>query len=342
VSHEPWAIETVGLVKRFSARRGRRSVRADSERLALNRVDLQISKGEIFGLLGPNGAGKTTLVKILATLLLPTEGKAYVGGRDVVSHDRDVRRLIGVVYGDERTFSWRLSVFENLRFYAALYQLPRKQAHRRINELLELVGLEEAAHTPMQDFSSGMKQRASIARGLLGEPAILFLDEPTHNLDPIGARQIRELVRQRVAESTRTVLLATNVMAEAEELCDRVAILDQGRVQLSGTIDELRDRLQTEEAHELVVSDIDASTLRVLGSLPGVHSLHIEQLGGRGHRLDIKAQRGSHAVPMLVRQVVLEGGSVWSSTPREISLEEMFALALNRVMPSDNVEAILG
>jgi ABC-2 type transport system ATP-binding protein len=323
------AVETRALTKRFSRRHGWRGLfRGAGEKIALDHVDLAIRPGEIFGLLGPNGAGKTTLVKILSTLVLPSDGLALVGGLDVTRHSREVRRRIGMVYGDERTFFWRLSVRENLRFYASLYRLPGRGARRRVDDLIALVGLEDAADVPMHHFSTGMKQRAAIARGLVSDPEILFLDEPTRGLDPLAALDLRRFVRERVADGRRAVLVATHMMAEAEELCDRVAFLNQGRIQLLGTIGEIRDALQTEEAHELVVDGVGWHVLDCLRDVPGVRSVRLERLVSGRVFADLRAQRGSRAVPDAIRAIVDAGGDVWSSTPRELSLEEMFAIAV--------------
>ncbi|MBI5285482.1 MAG: ABC transporter ATP-binding protein, partial [Chloroflexi bacterium] len=205
-------IETHDLVMQFPRQQGWKSFfKREPGKLALSGVTLSIPKGEIFGLLGPNGAGKTTLVKILSTLTIPTGGKAYVNGLDVVKDSLGVRGRIGVVYGDERTFYWRLSALDNLLFYAALYGIPPTRARERAWELLELVGLKHAAHTRMHHYSSGMKQRASIARGLINDPDILIMDEPTRTLDPMAALEVRRLVKDRVVNESRTVLIATNI-----------------------------------------------------------------------------------------------------------------------------------
>jgi ABC-2 type transport system ATP-binding protein len=326
----PVAIEVIGLVKRFEARRGWRGPVAGGEgKLALDRVDLAVGRGEVFGLLGPNGAGKTTLIKVLATLVLPDAGAARVAGLDVVRQSRAVRRRIGVVYGDERSFFWRLSALENLRFYAALYGLTGRPAERRIRQLLEVVGLAAAAEVRMHHFSSGMKQRVAIARGLLPDPEILFMDEPTHNLDPLAARELRALVRERVADGRRTVLLTTNIMAEAEELCHRVAFITRGQLQLVGAIGELQALLRAEDVHWLVVSDVGPATLAAARRLPGVRSLDATAAEHGRQRLRLVTWRHSRAAPLVVRAVVEAGGLVWSSVPEELSLERMFEMAID-------------
>lgn len=325
----PPTILVRSLVKRYPLTPGWRSIfRGTGEKIALDEIDLEIHPGEIFGLLGPNGAGKTTLVKILSTLLLPTSGTALVAGIDVVENSLDVRTQIGLVHGDERTFFWRLSVYENLRFYASLYNLSGRDADRRITEVLELVDLASAAHERMDRLSSGMKQRAAIARGLLSDPKILLMDEPTRNLDPIGAHEVRSFIRDRIVASGRTVLLATNLMAEAEEICDRVALLNKGSIILAGTIDELRSVVQFDQVHTLLVSNIARDRLVGLSTIPSVCSVTVEPAGDGMFDLQLGVDLASSAVPEAIRRITQDGGSVWSSTPRELSLDEIFRLVI--------------
>ncbi len=342
----PPAIQTVDLTKKFWRRRSLRPpFRRGPEKVALDRINLTIQTGEVFGLLGPNGAGKTTLVKILCTLMLPTHGRAIIDGLDVVKNSRDVRRRVGMVYGDERTFFWRLSVLENLRFYAALYRIPGKVADRRIRDLLEFVGLAGDAQVEMHHFSTGMKQRAAIARGLLHDPEILFMDEPTRGLDPLAALELREFLRNRVADGRRTVLVATHIMAEAEDLCHRVAFINHGRIQLIGSIEQLRSALRAEDAHVLVVSQIDRLTLETLSHLNGVHSVSITPLQPATYRLEVTSERGAAAIPSIIREVVRQGGNVWSSVPQELTLEEMFAIAARErdlAAPGEGITDVLG
>lgn len=324
------AISTSGLVKRFPREHSWRSlVRGKDEKVALAGIDLAVRPGEVFGLLGPNGAGKTTLIKILCTLLLPSEGQAFVGGLDVVNSSLEIRRKLGLVYGDERTFSWRLSVMENLRFYAGLYGLNRSELDKKIPELLELVGLDVSRDGPMHHFSSGMKQRAAIARGLLNDPDVLLMDEPTRSLDPVAAAELRELIRGRVADGRRTVLLATHLIHEAEALCDRVAVLNNGRLELVGSIRELRSVLRTEDIHQVVVSGLNGGVLERVQRVPGVRSVKTEHKENSRQHLEIGIEQDSPALPQVIRTLVEGGGDIWSSTQRELSLEEIFNIALS-------------
>ena len=238
-----WAIEIEHVTKRFpEPRRYREMLRHPFTRrqlTALDDVTLKVRAGELFGLLGPNGAGKTTLLKLLSTLILPTSGAARVEGHDVAREGGAVRRSIGCVISEERSFYWRLTARQNLRFFAVLNDLYGPSAARRIEEVLDLTGLADAADRPFKAFSSGMKQRLAIARGLLHEPRILLMDEPTRALDAIGAHSIRRFVRDTLIAGGCTVIYATNNLPEAEQLCDRVAILDKGRLRACGALREM-------------------------------------------------------------------------------------------------------
>ena len=207
---------------------------------ALRGVTLHVRGGEVFGLRGPNGAGKTTLLKILSCLVLPDAGTAHIGGHDVVEEDK-VKPMIGLVNSDERSFYWRLSGRENLRFFAELYDVPRPSREARIATLLARVDMVEPADRRFADYSSGMKQRLAIARAMLHDPPILFMDEPTRSLDPASALGLRTFVLDELkARDHKTILIATHNLREAEAMCDRLAILVKGQVRQVGTVDEVR------------------------------------------------------------------------------------------------------
>src|SRR5205809_5166837 len=194
---------------------------------AVRGVSFTIEPGELFGLLGPNGAGKTTTIKMLITLLIPTGGSARVLGLDVVRQAREVRKRIGYVFGGERGVYERLSGYDNLRYFAELYGVPAREQKARIELLLEMVGLKGREHERAEGYSRGMKQRLHVARGLLHDPDVVFLDEPTIGLDPVGARELRATISTLV-EAGKTVLLTTHYMFEADALCDRIAVIEKG------------------------------------------------------------------------------------------------------------------
>jgi ABC-2 type transport system ATP-binding protein len=198
---------------------------------AVDGVDLDVRKGELFGLLGPNGAGKTTLVKCLSTLLLPNKGTALIEGHDIVSDPIAARESIGITTGGERTLYWKLSGRDNLRYFAALYGLPSKKATERIDYLLEIMGLKEKQYERIEKYSTGMRQKISICRALIHDPPVLLLDEPTLGLDPSFSRFIRSFIKEDLNQNGgKTILLTTHYMDEADQLCDRIAIMNNGKI----------------------------------------------------------------------------------------------------------------
>ena len=252
------AISTSRLCKAFAKRRRlgellRHPFRRAKTVIALRDVDLEVGHGEVFGLLGPNGAGKTTLLKILSCLILPDQGRALIDGRDTARDELAVKRSIGYVTSDERSFYWRLSGAQNLAFFARLYGVPGTAIRPLVGQLLDRMELSDKADEPFSSYSSGMKQRLSIARALLHDPPILFLDEPTRSLDPVTARHVRKFVRNDLAaREGKTVLLATHNLHEAAELCDRMAILSAGRVRRVGRLEEFRGLFQAGRRYRLV------------------------------------------------------------------------------------------
>ena len=239
---------------------------------ALAGVDLEVAPGEFFGLLGPNGAGKTTLIKILTTLLLPTSGEARIFGFDVATDTRRIRRIMNMVAGGEQSGYGILTVREQLWMFSQFYGLPSKEGWTRVDQLIEAVGLGEQRLQRVSTLSTGQRQKMNMARGLLNDPWILFLDEPTLGLDVAAARSIRELVLDwKAAVPGRTVLLTTHYMAEADELCERIAIVDRGRILAIGTPDELKRRVQRESIFRLELDRLDGGVAQ-LARLPGVES----------------------------------------------------------------------
>jgi ABC-2 type transport system ATP-binding protein len=287
---------------------------------ALRGVDLQVRQGEIFGLLGPNGAGKTTLLKIFSCLVLPDRGRAIVAGDDTI-HENRVKARIGLVHSDERSFYWRLSARENLRFFARLYDVPSKRIEPRINELLKRVDMTEAADRPFSGYSSGMKQRIAIARSMLHDPPILLMDEPTRSLDPASARSLRTFVQDELqGRDGKTILLATHNLREAETLADRLAILVKGRVRQVGTVNEVRRwgieerqfRLELEPSSQQMEGPFRVLSDRMVD---GMRSVTLSL--GSGVSLDD-----------LLRTLLASGVSIRACDRVEPDLEEAFARIL--------------
>ncbi len=258
----PAAIEARGIRRIYAAR--------PAPVVALDGIDLDVPAGEFFGLLGPNGAGKTTLIKILTTLLGPSEGWARVFGFDVVREAKQIRRIMNIVAGGEQSGYGILTVREQLWMFSQFYGLPGREGWRRVDELIEAVGLAEQRNQRVSTLSTGQRQKMNVARGLLNDPWILFLDEPTLGLDVSAARSLRALVDEwHRAVPGRTILLTTHYMAEADELCDRIAIVDRGRILAIGTPAELRRLVRRESIFRLEVDHLDGGPA-VLARLPGV------------------------------------------------------------------------
>ena len=249
----PSSVETRNLVRTFKAGKNV-SVKA------LDGVSISIEEGEIFGMLGPNGAGKTTLIKILSTLLLPTSGEAYVGGFDVAKESGEVRKVISVVSGGETPGYGILTAQENLWFFSQLYGLSSKFAKEEINRLFKDLDFEQYAKTRMSKLSTGYKQRLNLARGMLNNPRILFLDEPTLGLDVMTSKKLRGyIVDWAKRERKGTVLLTTHYMAEADEMCDRVAMIAQGRILACDSPLVLKEKLKENVIMRLEVSSVSAN-----------------------------------------------------------------------------------
>lgn len=223
------AIETEDLTKAYKSFWGRRKI------LALDKLNIAIQKGEIFGLLGPNGSGKTTTLKLLLGLISPTEGRAYVLGKS--TNDVAIKSKIGFL-PEESCFYRFLNADETLDFYGQLFRIPGKERRLRINRLVEQVGLEFARKRPLRQYSKGMLRRIGIAQALINDPDLVILDEPTSGLDPIGTKETKDIILA-LRKRGKTVLLCSHLLSDVQDICDRVAILDKGKLQLAGTIDEL-------------------------------------------------------------------------------------------------------
>ena len=318
------AIEILNLSKRYpQTNRMWRWLRQHSASTpeAVSHINLSVREGELFGLLGPNGAGKTTLVKLLCTLILPTTGSARVGGFDLTQSDR-VRDQVGMVTGDERSFYWRLSGRQNLEFFAALCNLPKRQIAPRVSEVLAQLGLSAVGDTPFQTYSSGMRQRLSIARAILHRPRILFLDEPTRSLDPNSTRQLHSLIQDELlAREGMTIFLTTHRLDEAAKLCERVGIMHKGRLQAVGTLADLRQSLQARHRYHLAVTDLTLAQVELLGQQ--VPALRQEAPGDGVTQLVLTAA-DDHLLSDAITRIVMAGGRIQAVQHEEVSLEELF------------------
>lgn len=305
------AIRLDGLRQVYRHRRG--LWKKEPDVVGVDGMDLVVERGEVHGLLGPNGAGKSTICKVLATVLIPTQGSASVLGHDVVRDKDVVRGWIALVLGGERGLYYRLTARQNLRFWGALYGLADGEVARRATELLERVGLTDRADDRVETYSRGMKQRLHLARGLLTEPELILLDEPTTGMDPVATKEFHALIRQ--IRDGRTILLTTHDMVEAEQLCDRVTLINHGKViatESPRTLATWVARYERVDA-ENVADDV----MDKISELDGVGTVERRPTGGV--RIETVAQGASRGV----LQLLLDSGntSVRTSLP---SLEEVY------------------
>jgi ABC-2 type transport system ATP-binding protein len=335
------AIRTAALGRVFKVPGGRPARQDDTgqpgEFIALDNVNLEVRAGELFGLLGSNGAGKTTLIKILTTLLAPTRGAAWVDGLDVVRQAQAVRERINMVSGGETSGYGVLTVRENLWLFAQLYGVPNKEALRRIDRLLAAVDLTAKADTRISQLSTGLRQKMNFCRGFVTDPRILFLDEPTLGLDVTAARTVRRFVRDWMDERPdRTLVLTTHYMQEADELCDRVAVIDRGKVLACDTPAALKRRVQRYPIFELALTS-GANGYHALSRLPGVHTCTFAE---GPTTVDVKvALEEEAAVGAVVQQVVNGGSRILSLKKVEPTLEDVFVELVGHGLRAAEVDA---
>jgi ABC-2 type transport system ATP-binding protein len=323
------SIETQNLGRVYNIRDAKKKERKTLTALA--NVNLQIERGELFGLLGPNGAGKTTVIKILTTLLAPTSGTAHVAGFDVAREPERVRPRINMVSGGESSGYGLLTVRENLWMFSQFYGIPTKQANKRIEELLAIVGLTDRINTKSSDLSTGLRQKMNIVRGFLTDPQVLFLDEPTLGLDVGASRDVRAFIRAWVTQDkSRTLLLTTHYMVEADELCDRVAIINQGRVLACDTPANLKRRLQSEAIFQIETTPLNGVSVKTFESLAGV--CQVSHRAGDGHATLELILEADDAVGGVINMLNANRIRLLNLRKREPTLEDVFVELVGRSM----------
>jgi len=300
------AIEVRDIVKRFG------------EFTAVKGVSFNVEEGEVFGLLGPNGAGKSTLIRMLTTLLPPTSGTAIVNGFDVRTQANDVRRAIGVI-PQAMTSDMELSVRENLLIYAKLYNVPKERRDRIIPRLIDAVELTQWSDKPVKNLSGGMRRRVEIARGLVHEPKIFFLDEPTTGLDPVSRSAVWEMLRRIKGERNLTVLVTTHYMDEADRLCDRVAIVDHGKLVALDSPLRLKAAIPSQNTLDVSFSRVPAGWRERLERLPGVDHVTEEEQVFR-----IASHEGPRTTTALLAAAADAGIEVRSLAVASTSLDDVF------------------
>jgi len=328
--HDARALVADAVSKRFGGISpfGRPPARGGAD--ALTDVSFAVREGETIGLLGPNGAGKTTLLKIITTLIYPSAGRVLVHGVDVIREPARARRMMGLVTCDERSFYGRLSGRQNLAFFGALYGLSRSEVQERGRELLDTLGLAAAADEPYQSYSSGMKQKLAIGRGLLGRARVVFYDEPTRSLDPLSAQSIRRWIHdQRRASPDQTHVIATNQLSEAEQLCDRVLILSRGRILAQGTVAEIRERYRARADQEIHRVTYQGPRLGVNGALAadptaGLLEVRSDEESEAGGILRVCTVRNSGGLSRVLDSILRAGGTILQCQADWISFDEVF------------------
>ncbi len=284
-------IQATGITKEYTVSKKRGFFRKTKEKvIAVNDLDLTINKGEIVGLLGLNGAGKTTTIKMLSTLLLPTSGIITVDGENIEKNPKSIKQKVNMIAGGERMLYWRLTGYENLVYFGKLYGISGAPLKNRIWSLLETVGLSEAAHTPVEQYSKGMKQRLQIARGLINDPTYLFLDEPTLGLDVPIAKQLRSMIRKLALDEGKGILLTTHYLDEVEELCDRVYIINKGELLLHDSPKNIIKTVVKDYRVNIYIDVLHKESMRRVESILKKEEIFLEaSMGPEGQMLELNA-----------------------------------------------------
>jgi len=330
-----YAVETRELTRIFAGKKKRRRRAAEEVDesvgpvTALDQVSLKIEEGELFGMLGPNGAGKTTLIKILATLLLPTSGQALVAGHDVTKDPFPIRQVINMVSGGETSGYGLLTARENIWMFSQFYGVPSNVSNSRIDELMHIFGLWDKRNAKVRMLSTGQRQKMNMIRGFVTDPDILFLDEPTLGLDVNAARTIREYVMNWVrGQKGKTVLLTTHYMAEADQMCDRIAIIDKGKILACDTPENLKRMIRTETTFRLEVDAI--RDLTTFSTLQGVKNFSHKDDIARNRSLLTSILEDEGPVAEILSTITSQGKKVHSLQKSEPTLEDVFISMVGR------------
>jgi len=300
-------IVTEGLTKRFNSF------------TAVDNLSFEVGEGEIFGILGPNGAGKTTTIRMLACLLTPTEGTAFVGGFDIVDDSLKVREMVGILTENPSLYD-RLTAMENMEFFAEAYGVSDRQARsKKIRELLDFFDLWPRRDDKVGTYSKGMKQKLAIARALVHDPDVLLLDEPTSGLDPRSSKDIRDLMEELSRRDGQTILLCTHRLEDAERLCSRVMLINEGGMVTMGTTDELRSQIAGTPILKVRLGEVSEAVVDAVRSTEGVDEVVVD-----GTMLSVSVKDADGVTPYVVKHVVLAGGRVQSVEVHKPSLEEIY------------------
>jgi ABC-2 type transport system ATP-binding protein len=294
--------------------------RTKTQVVAVKDISFEVDYGELFGLLGPNGAGKTTTIKMLTTMLIPTSGNATVLGHDVQKDVTKVRERIGIVLGGERGLYTRVNAIDNLRYFADLYGVPTSIRDKRIKELLQFMGLWDRARDRVETYSKGMKQRLHLARGLINDPELIFLDEPTIGLDPEIARDTRNMIKELVAKG-KTILLTTHYMFEADELCNRVAVIRNGEIKALGTPSSLKKYVMDASVVEVEGFGITEKEVARFKEIPEILSVSAD-LAENKQILKIQTSKGSEIISEV--QEILKNSRIYDIKIKEPTLEDAY------------------
>lgn len=301
---------------------------------ALEKVSFQVEEGEIFGLLGPNGAGKTTLIRILTTILLPTSGSAKVAGYDVISQSSQVRRLIGVV-SQAMTTDLDLTARENLDIYGQFFEVPKRERLEKIEYLLDIVGLKGHGNELVASYSGGMRRRLEIARGLIHRPKILFLDEPTLGLDPQSRLVVWELIRRFTKHDNITLFLTTHYMEEAEMICNRVAIIDSGKIVALDSPDRLKQEIPGSDIIELTLSSMPSGIVDALLAISGVRKVELNGLIAK-----INSDDGAHLLPAIIDELRRHDIVIEDISMRQLTLEDVFIRYTGKSIRDEEIKKV--